>query len=58
MCLFADRHNGLLILSKKPLLFSLKFDGFMSQDQIRAKYKGIIVAGMAAFCQFPLCLLS
>lgn len=29
---------------KKPLFFSLKFNGLMSQDQISTKYKGIIVA--------------
>ena len=28
---------------KKPLFFSLKFNGPMSQDQISTKYKGIIV---------------
>lgn len=40
------RHNGLLFfLPKKPLcrFFSLKFKGFMSQDVISSKYKGIIV---------------
>lgn len=42
----------------KSLLFlSLKFKGFMSQDPISAKYKGIIVALLLLCLRSPFCLL-
>lgn len=51
LALFTDRHNDSLISTEKALceVFSLQFKVNMSQGQIIAKYKGIIVA---CFCSF------